>query len=189
MKFLLVTRINCHVKDFSASPDMRRYKNWAHKSAPKNIYLETCPASFLGTQSALLLLSTLNSFRGCWRSAASVAHGLILVEVDGKQPWQCQLVADIPLPPPSSPLFPSEKWGRSHLMVCHVIQRTCIWLLRALELPVWGERTSCWVSWVMAILLICQSHLHPCHSPSGISGARRWCPGFTTGSSPVFPSY
>ena len=39
-------------------------------------------------QNALFLLSTLSSFRGCGRLAATAAHDLILVEVDGK----CQSV-------------------------------------------------------------------------------------------------
>ena len=43
---------------------------------------------FPGAQSASFLFSTLKSFRGCWRSAAAEAHDLILVEIEGKQPWQ-----------------------------------------------------------------------------------------------------
>ena len=45
----------------------------------------TCPASPLPlprAQGASFLLSTLNSFRGCARSAAAAAHDLILVEID-----------------------------------------------------------------------------------------------------------
>ena len=60
-------------------------------SVSENILLSIRPvlASFFPeTQSASFLLSTLNSFRGCWRSATSVACDLILAEVDGKHPWQ-----------------------------------------------------------------------------------------------------
>ena len=35
-----------------------------------------------------LLLSKLNSFKGCWKSAAAAKHDLIFVEVDGKHPQQ-----------------------------------------------------------------------------------------------------
>ena len=45
---------------------------------------------FPRAHSASFLLSTLNSFQGCWKSAAAAAHDLILVEVDGK----CQFVVD-----------------------------------------------------------------------------------------------
>ena len=94
-----------------------------------------------------------------------------------------------PLTTPFFPTFPIWKVGKKPLdgVLCNSM---CMYLASK------GSWTSCvrrkdqlLRSWVMAILLICQSHLHPCHSPSGISGARRWCPGFTTGSSPVFPSY
>ena len=72
--------------DFSAFLDRRRYKDWAHK-APENIYhLNTCPVDFLGAQNASFLQVTLNSFRGCWRSAA--ANDLTRVEADGKHLWQ-----------------------------------------------------------------------------------------------------
>ena len=76
------------MKDFGAFQDIRRNKNWLIKSAPKNICLKTCPACFSRAQNVAFLLSTLNSFKGCWRSAAAVAHDLILVEVDGKHPRQ-----------------------------------------------------------------------------------------------------
>ena len=70
--------------------DMRRYKNWANKISFCLIsdYLKSCPAIFLGKQSASFLLSTLNSFGACWRSAAAASQDLILVEIDGKHPRQ-----------------------------------------------------------------------------------------------------
>ena len=34
-----------HHEEFSAFPDTRRYMNWAHKLAPENGYLKTCPVS------------------------------------------------------------------------------------------------------------------------------------------------
>ena len=95
MKLLLVTR-NDHfsafldMKDFGAFQDTRRIKNRAHKLSSWNyvtIY-QTCPFQLPETQNASFLLSTLNSFRGCWRSATTVACDLILAEVDGKHPWQ-----------------------------------------------------------------------------------------------------
>ena len=57
--------------------------------------LKTCPASFLSLPASLstgasFLLSTLNSFKECQRSAAAAAHDLILAELDSK----CQFVVD-----------------------------------------------------------------------------------------------
>ena len=78
------------MKDFGAFRDIRRIKNGAHKLSfwkYLTIY-KTCPCQFPETQSASFLLSTLNSFRGCCRSATAVACDLILAEVDGKHPWQ-----------------------------------------------------------------------------------------------------
>ena len=49
-------------------PDMGRYKNWAHKISPENIYTKTCSVSPLtpphNTECLIILLSTLNSFHG-----------------------------------------------------------------------------------------------------------------------------
>ena len=61
--------------------------NWFLKTSK---YLETCSVSNSGAQRASFRLSTLSSspWWGCWKSAAAAAHGLILVEVDGK----CQFV-------------------------------------------------------------------------------------------------
>ena len=97
-KFLLVCEaFSSHektvttVKGVSAFLYMRRHNNWLIeliKSALEIIYLKTHPASFPGTQGASFLLSTLNSFRGCWRSAAAAAHDPIFVEADGKRPGQ-----------------------------------------------------------------------------------------------------
>ena len=67
---------------------MRRYKNWAHKISSweyLTIWRPVLPG-FPWAQSASFLLSTLNFFRWCWRSAAAAACDLILVEGDGKHP-------------------------------------------------------------------------------------------------------
>ena len=72
----------------SAFLDMRRYKNWAHKISSQEyltIWRPVLPG-FPWAQSASFLLSTLNFFRQCWRSAAAAARELILVEGDGKHP-------------------------------------------------------------------------------------------------------
>ena len=78
------------MKDFGAFWGMRKIKHEAHKlSFWKYLTInKTCPCQFPETQSASFLLSTLNSFRGCWRSATAVACDVILAEVDGKHPWQ-----------------------------------------------------------------------------------------------------
>ena len=69
---------------------MSRYKNWAHKISYweyLTIWKSALPV-FPWAQSTSFPLSTLNSFRECWKSEAAAAHDLILVEVDGKQSWQ-----------------------------------------------------------------------------------------------------
>ena len=96
-RFLLVSWSCCwswgtviSMKDFSNCRDMGRYKNWAHKISSweyLTIWRPVLPV-FPPAQGASLMLSTLNSFRGCWRSAAALAHDLILVEVDGEHPGQ-----------------------------------------------------------------------------------------------------
>ena len=96
-KFLLVCEASASheqtvttVKGVSAFLYMRRHNSWLIeliKSALEIIYLKTRPASFPGAQGASLL-STLDSFRGCWRSAAAAAHDPIFVEADGKRPGQ-----------------------------------------------------------------------------------------------------
>ena len=76
-------------------------------------YLKTCPASFLPLPASLstgasFLLSTLNSFRECQRSAAAAAHDLILAELDGKFQFivdttslkKIHYALDLTLPPP-----------------------------------------------------------------------------------------
>ena len=50
------------MKDFSAFLDMRDRRIGLIKSAPKNIYLKTCPASFPRAKTASFLLPTLDSF-------------------------------------------------------------------------------------------------------------------------------
>ena len=119
----------------------------------------------------------LNPYRGRWQATMAMpACG-----------WH-------PLTIPFFPTFPICKVGKKPLdgVPCNC---TCMYLaskgfwtscVRRKDqlLSVLGDGSLAHLS----VLLICQSRLHPCHSPSGISGARRWCPGFTTGSSPIFPS-
>ena len=72
------------MKDSSTFLAMRRYKNWAHKILSwkhLTIWRPVLPV-FPRAQSTSFLISTLNSFQGCWRPAAATAHDLILVEVD-----------------------------------------------------------------------------------------------------------
>ena len=67
---------------------MRRYKNWIHKISSRDcltIWRPILPG-FPWAQGASFMLSTLNFFRRCWRSAAAAARDLILVEADGKHP-------------------------------------------------------------------------------------------------------
>ena len=60
---------------------------WRRTECITTTTTKACPASFLEHR-ASFLLSILNSFRECWRSAAAAAHELILVEIEGKQPQQ-----------------------------------------------------------------------------------------------------
>ena len=72
--------------------DIKRYKNWAHKPAPENILtiwrsvLPDFPTAW--AQSASFLISTLNSFQEVLKISSWAAHNWILVELDGKCPWQ-----------------------------------------------------------------------------------------------------
>ena len=78
------------MKDISTFLDMSRYKNWAHKISYweyLTIWKSALPV-FPWAQSTSFLLSTLNSFRECWKSEAAAAHDLTLVAVDGEQSWQ-----------------------------------------------------------------------------------------------------
>ena len=69
--------------------------NWT-RTGPQNQLLrisnnlKTCPASFLGEQSASFHFCSplCPPSEGCWKSATIAAHDLILVEVDGKHLWQ-----------------------------------------------------------------------------------------------------
>ena len=79
---------------------MRRYKNWIHKTSSRDcltIWRPILPG-FPWAQGASFMLSTLNFFRRCWRSAAAAARDLILVEADGKHPsvqsLSCSVVSD-----------------------------------------------------------------------------------------------
>ena len=51
-------------------------------------YLKISSDSFSRAESASFLLSTLNSLQAVLKVIGAVAHDLILVEVDGKCPWQ-----------------------------------------------------------------------------------------------------
>ena len=81
------------MKDFSTLLCVRRYKNWAHKVVPWKYLIIWRPVLpvFSRAQSASSVLFILGTpFGGNWRSAATAAHNLILIEVDGK----CQFVGD-----------------------------------------------------------------------------------------------
>ena len=69
---------------------MRRYKNWARKiSSWEYLTIQRPVLPVLSwPQSASFLLFTLNTSRRCWRSAAAVAHDLILLEKECKQSRQ-----------------------------------------------------------------------------------------------------
>ena len=60
-------------------------QNVGSPSATGNICLMTWPVTFSQNPHASFLLSTLKSFHGLWRSAAP---DFMLIEVDGKHPWQ-----------------------------------------------------------------------------------------------------
>ena len=90
-RLLLVWRADVTAKDFSVFLDMRRCKNGAHKIFSwehLTIWRSLLPI-FPRSQSDSFLISRLNSFQGCWRSAVVAACDLIFVEADGK----CQFVA------------------------------------------------------------------------------------------------
>ena len=73
---------------------MRRYKNWAHEIIFWKYLLEDLFCQFFPEHRERHFCSPLSAlFRGCWKSAAPVAHDLILEEVDEK----CRFVVDNPL--------------------------------------------------------------------------------------------
>ena len=81
------------MKDISAFLDMRRYENWAHKIGSWKYLSEDlfCQLSHLPQHRGPHFCSPpWTLLRGCWKSVAVAAHGLILVEVDAT----CQFVAD-----------------------------------------------------------------------------------------------
>ena len=67
------------MKECSTFIDMRIFKNWAHKiSSWKYLIIEDLSCQvFPWAQSASFLLSTLNSLRGCWRSAAAAVFSTL----------------------------------------------------------------------------------------------------------------
>ena len=71
---------------------IRRYRNWVHKPAHENIltiWRSVLPDSPLPEQRVPHAWSPpWTPFWGYWKSAAAAAHNLILVELDGKCPWQ-----------------------------------------------------------------------------------------------------
>ena len=73
---------------------LSRYKKMQKNGFIKsfeNIYLKACSIRFFSrAQGSSLLIFTLKSFHGYWRSAAAVAHDLIFVEVTCK--WQFVVV-------------------------------------------------------------------------------------------------
>ena len=84
---LLVRRNTRHHEGFGAFLDMRRYKNWDHKISSWKYLAEDLSCQLFPhfcSQPWTLL-------GGCWRSAATAAHDLIIVEVDGKCPWQVSI--------------------------------------------------------------------------------------------------
>ena len=83
------------MKDFSASLDIRRRKIWAHMISSCMYPSKDLSCQFPGAQSAMFLLSIMNSSMGCWKSAA--AHDLILVGIDGKNPQQVPVCGDTTL--------------------------------------------------------------------------------------------
>ena len=65
------------------------------ESAPENICLTICPAIFPGAQSASHLLHP-ELLQGVWNvsSCSGQASDLILIDVNGKCPWQVPIVID-----------------------------------------------------------------------------------------------
>ena len=88
--FLLVVRTVNTLKDFSAFLDMRRYKNWTHKMDSckyLTIWRPVLPVPHPPAEpDRVPHFCSLHwtPFRRCWKSAASVAHDLILVVVDSE---------------------------------------------------------------------------------------------------------
>ena len=76
------------MKNFSAFLETGRYKNWARKISSweyLTLWRRVLPV-LSWVQSASFLLSTLNSYKRCWRPAAAAALDLIFVEVDNGLP-------------------------------------------------------------------------------------------------------
>ena len=91
---LLVTR-SSHHHGVSASLDMRRYKNWAHKLSSWVYLSEGLSGQFFpGRRAPRFCSSPRTPFRGCWRSAAAAAPNSILAEVGGERPWQVPICID-----------------------------------------------------------------------------------------------
>ena len=74
------------MKDFSALPHTR---SWAHKIISWKYLSEDLSCQIFSEHRVLHFCSPPSTvFKGSWRSAAAAVHDLILVEADGKCPWQ-----------------------------------------------------------------------------------------------------
>ena len=70
---------------------MKRYKKWAYKITSWEYLPEDLSCQFPASPDYRVPYFCSPSWaplRGCWRLTATAAHDLILVEVDGKCPWQ-----------------------------------------------------------------------------------------------------
>ena len=81
-------------KDFSAFPNMRRYKNWAHKIGSWKRLTIWGSVFSVFPRAPHFRSPPWTPFRRCWRSAAAATHALILVEVDGRSLGMCRLVVE-----------------------------------------------------------------------------------------------
>ena len=67
---------------------MRRYNNWTHEISSWKYLSEDLSCQFFPIDRVPHCSPSWTPFRGCWRSSAAAAHDLILVELDGKCPWE-----------------------------------------------------------------------------------------------------
>ena len=71
--------------------DVRKYKNWVHRVSSWKYLTIWRPVLPVFPGAPRFCSPLWIPFKGCWKSAAAVAHNLIFVEADGK----CQSVADV----------------------------------------------------------------------------------------------